>query len=158
MDHCFKTDTINELTKLLIENYVFPETAANIRNELSQRLNNSEYDSIKDLSLFAELLTSQLQVNSQDKHLHIRHRTDEPQVENTQEDSNIQHDIFLTMVKLDNYGFTKIERLPGNIGLLEFQAFLPPELAGETVSSAMTFLANTSCMIIDFRNNFGGSP
>jgi C-terminal processing protease CtpA/Prc len=62
------------------------------------------------------------------------------------------------MIRLDNYGFTKIERLPGNIGLLEFEAFMPPELAGETVSGAMTFLANTSAMIIDLRNNHGGSP
>lgn len=64
----------------------------------------------------------------------------------------------MTMLKLDNYGFTKIERLPGNIGLLEFQAFAPPEHAGETASGAMMFLANTNGMIIDLRNNFGGSP
>jgi C-terminal processing protease CtpA/Prc len=158
MDHDNMTDTIKAITKLLMEHYVFPETALIIKNELTQRLNNSEYDNFKDLSSFAELLTSQLQGISQDKHLQIRYRMEEPQVENTQEDNKIHHDNFLTMLRLDNYGFTKLERLKGNIGLLEFQAFMPPELAGETVSSAMTFLANTSCMIIDLRNNFGGSP
>ncbi|RCW48600.1 S41 family peptidase [Paenibacillus prosopidis] len=158
MDHDFKTDTIKILIELLIENYVFPETADNLRSELTQRLNDREYEDINDHTLFAELLTSQLQNVSQDKHLQIRHSTEKPQVENTQKDNNVHHDNFLTMVRLDNYGFNKIERLPGNIGFLEFQAFMPPEHAGETVSSAMTFLANTSCMIIDLRNNFGGSP
>lgn len=158
MDHQFKTNTVEKLTKLLKENYVFPETAVNIGKELIQRLHNNEFEGTDDPAWFAKLLTSQLQSISKDKHFQIRHSIEEPQVENPQEDKQIRRDKYLTRVKLDNYGFNKIERLPGNIGLLEFIAFLPPEHAGETASSAMTFLANTSCMIIDLRNNFGGSP
>lgn len=158
MNHNFKTDTIKALTDLLIEHYIFPETATEIRNELTQRLHNNEYEGIEEHSLFAEILTSQLQNVSRDKHLRIQDNTEKPQIENKHENSNLQQDKFLTMMRLDNYGFTKIERLPGNIGLLEFQAFMPPELAGDTATGAMTFLANTSGMIIDLRNNFGGSP
>ena len=32
----------------------------------------------------------------------------------------------------DNFGFRKIDRVPGNVGYLEFRYLAPPELAGET--------------------------
>ncbi|QYR23582.1 S41 family peptidase [Paenibacillus sp. sptzw28] len=155
MDHGFKKDTIKALTDLIVEHYVFPETAVSLRSELTQ-MNEIEYEGFQDYSMFADLLTSKLQSSSGDKHLRIRHCTEKAQVEDSRKNSN--EDDFFTMIRLDNYGFTKTERLPGNIGLLQFDAFMPPELAGETVTSAMAFLANTSCMIIDLRNNHGGSP
>ncbi|HWI63218.1 MAG TPA: S41 family peptidase, partial [Symbiobacteriaceae bacterium] len=59
---------------------------------------------------------------------------------------------------LDNGGFHKVERLAGNVGYLEITSFAPPEVAGPTAAAAMHFLAGTSAMIIDLRNNGGGGP
>jgi hypothetical protein len=50
LDNQFKTNTIEELTKLLNANYVFPETAVKISNDLIQRLHNSEFESTNDQS------------------------------------------------------------------------------------------------------------
>ncbi|CAG7639033.1 hypothetical protein ACFQI7_08430 [Paenibacillus allorhizosphaerae] len=61
MDQSFKAKTINALTKLLMDHYVFPETAANMSHDVTGRLNNNEYASINDFSLFAEIVTAQLQ-------------------------------------------------------------------------------------------------
>lgn len=160
MERQLKTSTINALIDLLNEHYVFPETAASLERELTQRLMNHEYEETSTHRAFAELITTHLYNVSKDKHLRMSYKVDKPQaeVENAPKEPKIQPDPFLTVAQLDNYGFTKVERLPGNIGLLEFHIFLPPEHAGETVASAMTFLANTSCLIIDLRSNFGGSP
>lgn len=157
MDHNLKADTIKALSNLLLEHYVFPETAAKISREIMHRLNDCEYDSVEDLSSFAKLVTSQLQDISQDRHLQMRYQEKESLAESTEVERKAHQEGYLAMLKADNYGFVKVERLAGNIGLLEFRFFAPPEHAGETASSAMTFLANTNGMIIDLRQNFGGS-
>ena len=56
-----------------------------------------------------------------------------------------------------NFGFEKVERLPGNIGYLEMNSFVRPEFSGETAGSVMSFLANTDALVIDLRNSSGGS-
>jgi C-terminal processing protease CtpA/Prc len=57
-----------------------------------------------------------------------------------------------------NFGFEKVERLAGNIGYLDLRGFLPPQMMGDTAAAAMTFLANANALIIDLRENGGGSP
>ena len=57
-----------------------------------------------------------------------------------------------------NGGFEKVERLDGNVGLLKFNGFLPPEFAGDTAVAAMNFLASSDALIVDLRENGGGDP
>ena len=57
-----------------------------------------------------------------------------------------------------NGGFEKVERLEGNVGLLKFNGFVPPEFAGETAVAAMNFLASSDALIVDLRENGGGDP
>ena len=61
--------------------------------------------------------------------------------------------------KANNYLFKKVEVLPGNMGYLPFTGFVP-DLAGAqpTITAALQFLANTSALLIDLRENMGGSP
>lgn len=55
-----------------------------------------------------------------------------------------------------NFGFERVERLPGNVGYLDLRRFERPWLAGETAAAAMAFLANSDAIIIDLRKNGGG--
>jgi len=48
--------------------------------------------------------------------------------------------------------------LAGNIGYLDLRGFAPPQFMGDTAAAAMNFLANTDAVIIDLRQNGGGSP
>src|SRR5262249_7828932 len=57
-----------------------------------------------------------------------------------------------------NSAFVKVERLPGNIGLLELHGFSDRKGAADTAAAAMNFLAGTDALIIDLRQNGGGSP
>lgn len=56
-----------------------------------------------------------------------------------------------------NHGVEKIERLPGNVILLDLRVFPPPSMAGDVFAAAMTVAAQGDALIIDLRNNGGGA-
>jgi hypothetical protein len=57
-----------------------------------------------------------------------------------------------------NHGFARVEILPGNVGLLELNAFADFAPARETAAAAMRFLAGVDALIVDVRGNGGGTP
>jgi C-terminal processing protease CtpA/Prc len=57
-----------------------------------------------------------------------------------------------------NCGFRKAEQLDGNVGYLKFDMFADPEICGPTAAAAMSFLAGTRALIMDLRENDGGTP
>ena len=63
----------------------------------------------------------------------------------------------MSAARARNFGFEKVERLPGNIGYLEMNSFVRPEFSGEMARATMSFLANTDALIIDLRKSNGGS-
>ncbi|RAP76112.1 S41 family peptidase [Paenibacillus montanisoli] len=147
-------ETIDKLGQLLSEFYVYPELAT----EMCRKLQTIFFDGVTRASTFCEEITKQLQMISNDMHLHVSYNTAEEKPSNSNDRTESSTDPRKTELMLDNYGFVKVERLPGNIGYLELHAFAPPEIAGETAVSAMNFLANTSGMIIDLRKSGGWSP
>jgi C-terminal processing protease CtpA/Prc len=56
-----------------------------------------------------------------------------------------------------NYGFKKVEIFPGGIGYLRFDQFAHGDEAFEAAAAAMNFLANSNALILDLRENGGGS-
>jgi C-terminal processing protease CtpA/Prc len=64
----------------------------------------------------------------------------------------------MEQVRLDNYGFYRAERLPGNIGYLDFRYFHDAGEGGPTAIAAMNFLGNCDALIFDMRRNGGGEP
>jgi C-terminal processing protease CtpA/Prc len=57
-----------------------------------------------------------------------------------------------------NCGFVKAEQLDGNIGYVKFNGFFDVDACGPTASAAMSFVAGTRALIVDLRDNGGGSP
>jgi C-terminal processing protease CtpA/Prc len=109
---------------------------------------------------FAKKLTEDLQEVSKDKHLRVRYShepvpvdNEEPREPNAQErQEELRESTWM------NHAFNKVERLRGNIGYIEFWGFFNPEFGAETVAAAMNFVSGTDALIIDLRNNGGGSP
>ncbi len=64
---------IENLIKALNESYVFPEKAKMIEDDLNERLKNKEYDEITSSKTFAEKLTEEIQLISNDKHFRVRY-------------------------------------------------------------------------------------
>ncbi len=156
--------TLDAISHQLRDNYVFPETADKMAKHLSNSLNEGNYRAIEDHSEFARQLTKDLRAISKDKHLRVVYNPSIIAREKalTDEDrSNEEAEWIKTLVKnlkRDNYGFREVKILEGNVGYMDIREFVDPKYGGETLTSAMHFLCNTSAMIIDLRNNDGGFP
>jgi hypothetical protein len=159
IDAATRATVVEGLIKLLNENYVFPETAAKMEKALRDHQEKKDYDQITSPTAFAETLTSHLQEISHDKHLRVRYsiRPLPPESAN-REPTPEQEAQFRDMMRITNCGFEKVERLPGNVGYLDFRQFAPPSMCAETAAAAMNFLANTDALIVDLRRNGGGDP
>jgi hypothetical protein len=58
----------------------------------------------------------------------------------------------------DGFGVHGVQWLEGNIALLTLQKFYEPDVAGDAVAAAMALLQPSDALIIDLRDNAGGSP
>ena len=114
---------------------------------INQKYENGEYDQFTDLVKFTSQLTVDLRSISKDYHIKVSPYEKIP-------------DDLLVETRLgspdENYGFQRVERLPGNIGYLELLSFNNPKSAGPTAVAAMNFLAHCDALIIDLRLNGGG--
>ena len=158
-------NVIEGLLKELKAAYVFPETAAKLETDLGKRLDKNEYEEIKSAKKLAEVLTEQLQAVSKDKHLRVFYSyeplPDMPKGNGPKPPPEKEAEMRERMRahgRSINFGFEKVERLEGNVGYLDLRMFMPAEIGGETAAAAMNLLANTDALIIDVRQNGGGSP
>jgi hypothetical protein len=149
-----KAKVIDRLIEKLKEAYVFPELAETMSKAITDRRAAGAYDSLRGAEEFAKQLTEDLQGISHDKHLRVRPEGQraaadpkKPPFPRTEED-----------YRRRNFGFEKVELLPGNIGYLDLRMFAPADLAGDTAAAAMNFLANADALVIDLRKNGGGQP
>jgi len=156
-----KKDVVNNLCKSLLDNYVFEDTAINIKNSLLKSLANGLYDSITNPQEFAVRLTTDLRNIYDDKHLSIIF--DPKMQENLADTSKLKEEEKRKQNRVayaqENFGFKKVEILDGNIGYIYFDRFFGfNDESKERVNSAFSFLKYANALIIDVRNNGGGSP
>lgn len=152
---------VDSISSKLNATYVFPEIAMKMVSNIESKLRNGNYKSILDPQEFATTLTTDLQAISNDKHLRVTfapERIAEQQQTITVEDSIAYLNRYISNMKRNNFGFKEVKIMAGNIGYLDLRSFSNVEYAGETAVSAMNFLSNTDAIIIDLRNNGGGSP
>jgi C-terminal processing protease CtpA/Prc len=159
IDAATRTQVIDGILKRLNDSYVFPDVAKKMEQSIRERVDKKEYDQITSAKAFATKLTDDLQAVSHDKHLRVRYSHQAipergPRREPTAEERE-QRKRDLTWM---NHGFGKVERLPGNVGYIEFFNFADEELGADTVAAAMNFINGTDSLIIDMRRNGGGNP
>lgn len=158
-----RAQTVTKITKLMKENYVFPETAKKMGEFINSQLKSGAYDNLTDPMEFAGKLTEDLQSISKDKHIRVRFDPTEAAAlleakkngKNPDEDDEKRWN---EMMKKENYGFKKVEILKGNIGYVNMTNFAAPDYSKETIASVMGFVSNTSALIFDMRFNGGGDP
>src|SRR5688572_22172550 len=159
IDAATRTQVIDGILKRLNDSYVFPEMAKNMEESLRERVAKKEYDQITSAKQFATKLTEDLQAVSKDKHLRVRYSHPPiPERGPRREPTAAEREQRQRDLTWMNHGFTKVERLRGNIGYLEFGHFADEVLGAETVAAAMNFVNGTDALIIDLRGNGGGNP
>ncbi|GGR73542.1 interphotoreceptor retinoid-binding protein [Micromonospora fulviviridis] len=149
------TDIVERAAKLVAEQYIFPEVAGGIAAHLGDRLRAGAYADVADAAALGALVTTDLQAANGDLHLRLKHH--ETPLADIAGDPAEEH--FVQLAALTMGGVARVERLPGNVGLLEIAPYLfPPHLAGDLVTAALRLLAGTDALLLDLRGNRGGSP
>ena len=157
VDADLKRRIVKQVAEVFEANYIFPDVAGKMIERIESRLAEGAYDAVTGIERFASRLEGDLYDVSRDKHISVRpgSRLD---WEDEEELTGAQIAKRLEGWRRDNFGFRKVERLPGNIGYLSFVMFADPKYAGPTAVAAMNFLAHSDALIIDLRENHGGSP
>ncbi|MBN2044486.1 MAG: S41 family peptidase [Anaerolineales bacterium] len=151
---------VGTLSGLLREKYIFPEVAEEICQALVQHQSNGFYEYIDHGESLADTITQHLREASRDDHLWVRYHSHPlPEhhgnlLENEEKLAEIK-----AIARQRNYGIPRVERLDGNVGLIEVRYFYRLEWGSqETGAAAMNFLANMHALIVDLRRCQGGNP
>jgi len=158
-DAKLRAEIIDSVTLVLDSHYVFPDVAKEMKKFVRKQLKDGKYDTLNTVAAFAQALTDDLREICHDRHLRVAFMPDE-YFEGLEADTmtDERRKQQLKRSQSNNFGFYKVERLPSNIGYLDLRGFSDTKHAGETAIAAMNFLAYSSAIIIDLRQNGGGSP
>ena len=136
--------------------YAVPAVGRDLRQKISEKQAMGGYAHCRTASCLSDVLTTDLQRWSGDKHLRLLFSVKPRPLQMETEDQVLARAAELENMRERNFGFHNIERLHGNVGLIEIGRFDPAADAAETAAAAMRFVANTDALIIDLRNNGGG--
>lgn len=159
-DEPLRNRIIDAVIAELNGSYVYPETAKKMEAAVRARQKSGAYDNA-GADDFAVLLNRDLREVSHDKHLRLDFSPmviARPNTQGPPRDPDAELAQRKAQLKRNNCAFEKAERFPNNVGYLKFNGFMDPSICGPTASAAVAFLANTSALIIDLRDNGGGDP
>jgi hypothetical protein len=152
---------IDTLSKALITNYVFTDKAQVMSKYLYAQLAKGAYRNIKDPQQFAEQISADLQTACPDLHMGFRYNPQLAQMgpPPRHEPGPREDSLRNVFMEARNFMFTASEILPGNVGYVKFNGFVDvTPSAIQTVTAAFRFVQHTKALIIDLRENHGGSP
>lgn len=160
-----KKQTINDLSALLVDRYAYREAGQKLQQLLQQNLKAGKYDAYNSPMEFSLAVTNDLRSVNSDRHLALNYS---PQLEPvntnaaaaatpppTPEERAKQVSDFNRQM---NFGFKAVQFLNGNIGYLKFDYFdAYLDYSSPVVDASMSFFKNSDAVIIDLRDNGGGS-
>jgi retinol-binding protein 3 len=155
-----RSTIVNNISQMLLDNYVFPDTAVKMSNCIKNKLKEGAYNKITDPVAFSDALTIDLYSVYRDGHLLVQfvpqQATQNSNVASTS--SQINNEDPLQRIKQANFGLKKVEILTGNIGYIDIDHFWADSVYGKkTVKATLQFVSNTNALIIDLRDCGGGS-
>lgn len=154
-----KNQTIDQLESALRERYVFPDVAEKAIKSVRANQKSGAYDSLADGPAFAKALSEHLNSVCKDAHLRVRYSPEVlPVRKERSTPSKAEIEQAEKFTRLTNSNFEKVERLVGNIGYIKFNGFTDGADMERPCKAAFEFLADTDALIIDLRQNGGGSP
>ena len=179
LDASARAAIVDSIATLLETRYVDSTRAVQLGRRLRGQLAAGAYDRDTSAAAFAVTLTRDMEAVVKDLHLRVSYEPSREfvgagspvpgggrRVEGPRPAAGGQRVIrtgridgrdSLTIAR-SNFGFVRVERFPGNIGYLKLDRFVPLDYSLPTVTAAMAFLSSVDAMIVDLRDNIGGSP
>lgn len=144
------------LIEQLTAYYVDTEVAERVVQMLRERQADGAYAQLSDDESLAAAVTRDTVATSADQHLKLRYSVGKlPVLESLTVPKSGRHP---EEAALAGHGFGRVERLPGNVGLVEIRQFWPARISGHAAQAAMTLIADTDALLIDLRRCPGGEP
>lgn len=122
--------------------------SASVSTEIRRRLEAGQYATLQTNQELADRLTRDLLELTRDKHVAVGLR----RAGTGSNNSAPRRDVPTAA------GFRRTDILPGNIGLLDIAFFMRPVEHRDALEAAMRTLHSADALILDLRDNGGGSP
>lgn len=151
---------VAEIRKVLAENYVLRDKRPALDAALAKGLADGRYD-VTDPVVLAERVSADLDAVAHDKHLGVEYDPEQAAQlaghERTDDGPPAPEQMLLAERR--NHGLVEMKLLPGNIRYLDLRGFMwVGDKSARAYDDAMRFLRGGDAVIIDLRNNGGGSP
>jgi hypothetical protein len=157
---------VAELRRLLAANYVLPDVRPKLDAALAKGLAEGRYD-VSDPAVLTDRVNADLTAVAHDKHLSLEYNPRQAtelaaalaaEARAGTEDTGPSPEQ-IRQAQRRNHGFTEMKVLPGNVRYVNMQGFVwvGPKSA-EAYDNVMRFLKEGDAVIIDLRQNGGGSP
>lgn len=158
VDAAVRRQVVDAVVRELNQRYVFPDVARQVEAALRNPAELAAFEGLDDGKAFADKLTARLQELTRDKHIRVRFSAQPVPDRVAGAPSAAELERHKAGERARNFGVERVERLPGNIGLIELRGFASAEWAGEAIAAAMTLVAHTDALVFDLRRNGGGDP
>lgn len=154
-----KRKVVEQLGAALEANYVFTDKVKKIAASLHARLDAGTYDAASDKQALARALSEDLVAASGDLHFFVGVDPDFAAQFAAKKDpvrAAALREQDRRNAARENFGFTDLRRLDGNIAYVGLSHFADPELGYDAAAAAMRFIENSDAVIYDLRYNNGG--
>ena len=137
----YKAEVVGKISDMMTEAYVYEDVAYEMKAHLQNKLQQGRFSDTHDYATFSKALNDEALVICNDKHLRIR--ASKPAGEARRNE--------------DSGPSIEARMLDNNIGYVELHSFMDPN-AKKRTNEAMEVVENADVLIVDIRDNGGGSP
>ncbi|MEP5610724.1 MAG: S41 family peptidase [Cyclobacteriaceae bacterium] len=159
LDNGYVEKIVNEIAEHYQTEYTFPDKGLEVQATLLANLAGKKYQNLLSYDSLAAQLQRDIQIVTSDKHAAVFHRKKEP--ENDKESAPAQPSVNEFLKSIENYGFTDVEILEGNIGYVKMPVFFPiqmDEKAKVAADDMMEKFQKCKYIIFDLTACGGGDP
>jgi len=155
-DKAYREGVLRKIADIVESKYVLADKAKGFADAFRARCAARAYDTLSEAKGFAEKVNADLIAITGDKHLNFRVMV--PSDVGEKASGSLHHPVRYFRLRLkENVGFHRLEWLEPGIGYLDLRRFYSFDQAKPMALAAMTFLADARALIIDVRENGGGS-
>jgi tetratricopeptide (TPR) repeat protein len=155
-DREYRTGVLRKVADIVEGKYVLADRAKGFADAFRAKCASGSYDAYAKPEEFAGKVNADLVAITGDKHLNFRVIV--PSAAGEKPASSLHHPVrYYLLRKKENAGFSKLEWVEPGIGYLDLRRFNSFGEARAMAIAAMTFLSNARAIIIDVRENGGGS-
>lgn len=151
-DQTLIVSTVQSVARVIQQEYFDTSVADTVATSLTTASAHERYGKASSPQMLAQMLNGDLYAVTHDKHLAVTVKRSPSTAPTSGGTVSAQRN------QPTNAGFRRVEILAGNIGYLDLTMFLRPAEHRDALAAAMLTLRPADALILDMRDNSGGSP